>query len=128
MKNNQSGLSLMEVMITLVIISIIATFSYSKYEKMVAKAKQAEAKTILKSIYTGQSLFHTINQEYASSLAELDIEIPSKTRYTYTMKTSKSKDTYLATAKSNLDSDPAIDEWSIDQSNNVEHSVDDMLE
>lgn len=128
MARKQQGLSLMEVMITLVIVAIIATFSYSKYEKMIAKAKQTEAKTVLKTIYTGQSLYLTMNQVYASSLSDLDIEIPANTRYSYTLTVNESNSAYLVSAKANLDSDEAIDEWTIDQSSQLVNKVNDALE
>ncbi|MCP4296465.1 MAG: prepilin-type N-terminal cleavage/methylation domain-containing protein [Proteobacteria bacterium] len=128
MERKQQGLSLMELMITLVIVAIIATFSYSKYEKMVAKAKQTEAKTLLQTIYTGQSLYHTINQEYADSLSDLDIEIPANTRYAYTLTVNEDKTTYLVTATANLDGDEAIDEWTIDQTSQLINIVNDALE
>ncbi len=128
MGGEQQGLSLMELMITLVIVAIIATFSYSKYEKMVAKAKQTEAKTLLQTVYTGQSLYQTINQEYAGSLSDLDIEIPANTRYSYTLTVNEDKTTYLVTAKANIDSDDAIDEWTIDQTSQLINKVNDALE
>ncbi len=128
MEKKQFGLSLMEVMITLVIVAIIATFSYSKYEKMVAKAKQTEAKTVLQTIYTGQSLYQTMNQSYAGSLDDLDIEIPINSRYSYTLTVNESKSTYQVSAKANIDADDAIDEWTIDQSGQLVNNVNDALE
>lgn len=128
MKTVQKGLSLMEIMITLVIISIIASVAYPKYERMVAKSKQTEAKTILQAIYIGQDLYKTSNQKYAENLSDLDIQIPANPRYAYTLTANAVAETFVATAKANIDGDVAVDEWQINQSNQITHIVNDAME
>ena len=128
MKKKQKGLSLMEVMITLVIIAIIAGMTYPRYQKMVKRSKQTEAKTILQSIHMAQDLYKTANDVFTDNLDDLDIEIPSDTKYVYSLSIGEDGTTFLAKAMGNLDSDPAIDEWQIDEENNLVNTVNDAIE
>ena len=128
MGSKTRGLSLMEVMITLVIVAIIAGLAYPRYQKMIARSKQTEAKTILQAIYVGQDLYKTMNQSYSEALETLDIEIPKDTKYRYSVVTKDKGATYTAIAIANIDGDPTLDEWKIDQNNNLINSTNDVLE
>ncbi len=128
MKTVQHGLSLMEVMITLVIVAIIAGMIYPRYQKMVTRSKQAEAKTVLQSIYMGQDLFKTTNQIYCERLEDLDIEVPSNAKYAYSVSIEEGGNSFLAKAVANIDDDPAIDEWQINQDNQLVNTINDVIE
>ena len=58
----------------------------------------------------------------------MDIEIPEDTKYAYSLTTDEDSTTFMAKATGNLDSDPAIDEWQIDQENNLVNTVNDVIE
>jgi len=124
----QSGLSLMELMIALVIVAIIAGVAYPGYQKLVTRSKQTEVKTMLKAIYMGQDLYRTIHQQYAKNLTDLDIDIPTDITYQYSISVNETGDTWEAKATANIDSDPAIDEWVINQANQMENRVNDVIE
>ena len=128
MRNNNSGLSLMEVMVTLVIVAVIAGLAYPRYQKMVLRSKQTEAKTVLRSIHMGQDLYLTANQTFAQNLDDLDIQIPADTEYTYSVIVGAGGSTFTATAQANIDNDPAMDEWQIDQENNLVNTINDVIE
>jgi prepilin-type N-terminal cleavage/methylation domain-containing protein len=128
MEKLNKGLSLMEVMVTLVIVAVIAGLAYPRYQKMVLRSKQTEAKTVLRSIQMGQDLFMTTNQTYASNLDDMDIQIPSTTNYTYSVSISGNGRAFIATAVANIDGDQALDEWQIDQDNNLVNTVNDVIE
>ena len=81
----QKGLSLMEIMIALVIVAILAGLGYPRYQKMVTRSKQTEAKTILQAIYMGQDLYLTGQQTYAADLNSLDVGLPENSRYSYSI-------------------------------------------
>ncbi len=128
MKYEQAGLSLIEIMITLVIVAVIAGLAYPRYQKMVSRSKQTEAKTMLQAIYIGQDLYKTSNQTYCDNLEMLDIQIPPDAKYSYSSKTSDSGNSFVAKAVANIDSDPVLDEWQIDHLNQLVNSVNDVLE
>ncbi len=125
---NQKGLSLIEIMITLVIVAIIAGIAYPRYQRMVSKSKQVEAKTILQSIHMGQDLYRTANEAYTDNLDDLDIQIPSDTKYAYSVELANESAGFIAKAVANIDSDVILDEWQIDQDNNLMNTVNDVIE
>ena len=127
-KAKQSGLSLMEVMIALVIVAIIAGFAYPRYEKMVARSKQGEAKTLLRAIHMGQELYKTSNLVYTANLADLDIEIPSDASYAFSLSIGGGGSTFIAKATADIDGDSTLDEWQINQDNDLTNTVNDVIE
>lgn len=128
MENHARGLSLMEIMITLVIVAVIASLAYPRYQKMVSRSKQTEAKTFLHAIYIAQDLFKTMNQVYTDDLSLLDIEVPDTARYQYSLSISDDGSSFLALATANIDNDLVMDEWRVDQTNKMENSVNDVIE
>lgn len=54
---NQSGFSLIELMIVVAIIGILASIAVPNFQKFQAKAKQSEAKNALSAMYTGQKSY-----------------------------------------------------------------------
>ncbi|MFH2129042.1 MAG: type IV pilin protein [bacterium] len=128
MKMVQAGLSLIEIMITLVIVAVIAGLAYPRYQKMVSRSKQTEAKTILQAIYVGQDLYKTANGIYCDNLEMLDIQIPPDAKYTYSSKTGDQGNSFTARAVANIDSDPVLDEWQIDHNHQLVNPVNDVIE
>ncbi len=122
------GFSLIELMITVVIISILASVAYPQYQRMITRSKQTEAKTMLQAIATSQQLYRSIHQNYANSLNELDLELPQTSKYSYTLHTNIGRTTFFVQAESNLDSDEALDTWQIDQTNTLSNIVNDAIE
>lgn len=128
MKKTEAGLSLIEIMITLVIVAVIAGLAYPRYQKMVSRSKQTEAKTMLQAIFVGQDLYKTSNQVYCDNLEMLDIQIPPDARYTYSSKTADNGASFVAKAVADIDGDPVMDEWQIDHRNQLVNTVNDVLE
>jgi type IV pilus assembly protein PilE len=124
----QAGLSLIEIMITLVIVAVIAGLAYPRYQKMVSRSKQTEAKTILQAVYVGQDLYKMANVVYCDNLELLDIQIPTNAKYTYSSKTSDNGTSFVAKAVANIDGDPILDEWQINHLNQLVNSVNDVIE
>ncbi len=128
MEKRGAGLSLIEIMITLVIVAVIAGMAYPRYQKMVSRSKQTEAKTILQAIYVGQDLYQMSHQVYCDNLEMLDIEIPPDARYTYSVSTADNGASFVAKAVANIDGDPVLDEWRIDHHNQLINTINDVIE
>lgn len=128
MNRRSKGLSLIEVMIALVIVAVLAGVSYPRFQKMVTRSKQTEARTLLKSIYMAQDLYKTTNLNYASDIDDLDIELPEDKTYSYTLTTDESNSTFTVTATANIDGDSALDKWTINESNILTNTVNDVIE
>ena len=131
------GFTLIEVMIVVVIIGILVGLAIPRYTRATVKAKQTEAKLILKQIYTMQQ---TYREEYDSywvpddgvaasattpdAFAELGIELMSEARYTYSISGTDRTFTAVAVA-ANLDNDEVEDRWQIDQDGKLIALLDD---
>ena len=109
-----------------VIIGILATLAYPSLEGHLQRSWQTKAKVGLSSVYTAQKIFFAINQTYADSLSNLDVQLETggSSRYSNTLTGSSSS--FTATAKSNLDDDAMLDIWTIDQNKTLQNTVSDI--
>jgi len=103
------------------------------------KAKQTEAKELLKQIYLLERSYFQNNDRYwipsggveASkdipfAFDTLGVEIMSSARYRYTI--SGNDDIFTASAiATRLDDDPAVDQWEIDQTGQLRVVMDDAI-
>jgi len=121
-RRKQKGFTLIELMIVVVIIAILAALAIPKFMQATTKSKQTEAKQILKQIYTMQYAYRQEYNSYCcngasasagSSIPVLGVDVMVTARYTYVI--TAAPNTFTATATANLDDDPAVDTWTIDQ-------------
>ena len=133
----KTGFTLIEVMIVVVIIGILVGLAVPRFTRSTVKAKQTEAKLLLKQIYTMQQSYREENDTYwipieatvasadtPEAFAELGVEIMSGARYSYSITGSDNTFTAIAIA-SNLDTDETEDRWQIDQDGQLVALVDD---
>ena len=126
MKNLRRGFSLLEVMIVVVIIGILATLAYPSLEGYLQRSKQTEAKVGLSAVYTAQKIYFAINQTYADSLSNLDVQLETGGSSRYSITLTGSSSSFTATAKGNLDDDAVLDIWTIDQNKTLQNTVSDI--
>jgi prepilin-type N-terminal cleavage/methylation domain-containing protein len=126
--NKRNGFTLIELMIVVVIIGILAAIAIPRFMQASVKAKQAEAKQILKQIYVMERSYFqekecyypndgsSITAQPGQNIPSLYVEIMIPAYYSYTVTGTKS--TFSATAGSKkptgLDDDPTLDIWMID--------------
>ncbi len=140
--SRQGGFTLLELMIVVVIIGILAALAIPRMMAVSVRAKQAEAKGILKQIYTEQRAYRQLYDRYfvaggpadknnPNTFAPINVEIQLPARYAYTITTADggiATFTAQATAANpGLDADPAPDTWTIDQNGTLVATSDDAV-
>ena len=127
-RNNKSGFTLIELMIVVVIIGILTALAVPRFMPMTIRSKQAEAKELLKQIYTMQRTYRQARDSYwgqgttADSLpanqrnfATIGVEIPNGARYQYAISVANATNMTVTATATGLDDDPAVDTWQVDQ-------------
>lgn len=88
--SNQKGFSLIEILITLVIISVLASVAAPAYQEYVQQTYAEAAKSDVTEMLFSQERYFSENQEYADTLAKIGapgiLSRNSETIYTYSLK------------------------------------------
>jgi len=71
LRKNMSGITLIELMIVVVIVSILAAIAFPNYQEFTARAKRNEAKAALLRLAINQERFYLNNNSFTLNLAEL---------------------------------------------------------
>ena len=71
LRSRMRGVTLIELMIVVVVLSILAAVAYPSYRQYVAKAKRNEAKAALLQIATRQESFYLQNNTYTLDMTQL---------------------------------------------------------
>ena len=133
--HNRKGFTLIELMIVVVIIGILAALAIPRFMKATSKAKQSEAKQLLKQIYTMEHTYRQGNAGYgdnglasvagaAFTFPAIGVEIQSSAMYSYAIVAAAN--TFTATATANIDDDATIDTWTITEAGVLANTIDDV--
>jgi type II secretory pathway pseudopilin PulG len=126
-------------MIVVVIIGILAAMAIPRFMQSTTKTKQSEVKLVLKQIYVNQRTFRqqsTNNQYYQpagvasaanpTEFSQIWVEIQAPARYSYSIVTAGGN--FVCTGTGQIDDDPALDTWTIDDAGLLQCLVDDVTQ
>jgi type IV pilus assembly protein PilA len=82
-QRNKKGFTLIELMIVVIIIGILAALAIPRFQNATTKAKESEAKTILKQIYTFQEAYRQETGGYSANLPAIGFVAPTNAKYVY---------------------------------------------
>lgn len=125
-RTDESGYTLTELMIVLVVIGILTLIALPRFMNVATKAKMTEAKTQLKHLHTLQKAYYYERDVYASELSAIGFEQSAlvtdggTARYKINIESSD-RSTYVALATSviDFDDDGTFNVWAVDQSGKV---------
>lgn len=123
----QRGVTLLELMITLVVLALIASIALPTYDTFVQRTRRSEAREALADLAARQEQFYLDNKTYATSLGDLGrdtttangyfaISIPSATVNAYSLRATaqgtQTKDTDCTTMTlTSLNAKTPVDCW-----------------
>jgi type IV pilus assembly protein PilA len=129
----QAGFSLVELMVVVGIIGILAAIAVPKLQQFTAKAKQSEAKGMLRSIYTFQESYiaengapsASINNIGASSVKGKTYEVKgtANNEITLTANTSNWEATVGLKANTSICAGDTLDNWTVNQNGDPQGSA-----
>ena len=130
------GLTLVEMLITLAIVAIVAVVVFPSYTSYVTKSRQQVGKAQLMAIRQAEEAYKLQYGTYCGSLATLGYTPPAVqpwsaggmgNKYTYSI-TASSATTFTAQASGDIDRDPTVDVWTIDQDGTLTNVVNDVTQ
>lgn len=123
---NTHGFTLIELAIVIVIIGVLAAIAIPNYLGMQNKSKSSEPKVNLATIWHLEEAFRAQNDRYVNTPAArartaftggwltLGFSPKGSCRYTYDV-TTANMSAFTCSAYGNLDGDPGVDAWTINQ-------------
>jgi type IV pilus assembly protein PilE len=133
-KNNlsQAGFSLTELLVVIVVIGVLVLLALPRFTSVVSKAKETEAKTMLKHLDALQQAYYYEKDTYTMDLAAVGFEQKTlvtkggEARYKIEMTKANAYD-YKATATAvvDFDKDGVFNVWAVDQNGKIKQMIPD---
>ncbi len=123
----ERGVTLIELMITVVIVAILAAIAYPSYTQYVLRSHRTAAKTALHDMASRQERFFSTNNTYATTLAQLNypagatVPIPDASSHYYDLSINAANATsytLIATPAGSQQNDLECTNFTLDQLGN----------
>lgn len=126
------GFSLTELLVVIVVIGVLILLALPKFSSVVTKAKETEAKIILKHLHSLEEAYFFEKDTYTNDLAALGFEqekmVTEGGNARYKVEITKANTyeyTATATAIVDFDKDGVFNVWTINQEGNLLQTVPD---
>lgn len=130
--SSQSGFSMTELMVVLVIIGVLVLLALPRLRPVVTKAKTTEAKLMLKQVYTLEQSYKFEHDRYAKELTDIGFEQEKLTtengqaRYKIEVLSADEKGfTAQATSIVDFDGDGIMNVWVVTENGDIKEKVPD---
>jgi len=127
---NKKGFTLIELMIVVAIIGILAAIAIPNFLRYQAKSKQAEAKVLLDGVFTSEVSYFAESNVFAVSTNNMGWTPAGMVKY-YTSRyiTVHGGNTpgFTAHARGNIDNDPTIDHWTMNDQRVLSNITNDVI-
>ncbi len=111
-RKTNEGFTLVELMVTIVIIGILATIVLPSYQDYLRKGRRVAAQAVLMDVAQKQQQYLLDSRSYASDLTTLNVSTPDDVAKYYTISLAADNGTpptFTVTAKPNSGTDQASD-------------------
>lgn len=104
----QSGFSLFELLVTMVILGILAAVALPSFTDSIRKGRRSDAVARLSDVQQAQERYRSNNSTYAGSLDDIGVSVPSTSHYSVSISNASARG-YTATATARSTSSQAHD-------------------
>jgi prepilin-type N-terminal cleavage/methylation domain-containing protein len=122
-KNN--GFTLIEMLVTVAVMSAIVVIALPQYSRYVAKARRPDAQGQLMAIRQAQEIYKLQYGTYTTATGALSGWQNTVGKYTFAIIAADAT-TFSASATGNIDGDATNDVWTIDQDGALNNTTNDL--
>ena len=125
------GFILIQLIILIGLLALNPGCTENKYINNSYDSSQVEVMAFLQDIYNFETRYLQDNDQYLAftDIDEIEhlMQNPPHIVLTYSYSVSITEDGFIATAVKNLDEDPVLDTWTIDENRHIKCLIDDVI-